>query len=63
MAQRERELEAAANLLDRILDRIKSGELQAPGRVAARLEGAVIGLRQVAKAAPTSKRTRGGRGW
>ena len=36
------------DLRDRILAKIKAGELRAPGRVVARLEGAVIGLRAVA---------------
>jgi hypothetical protein len=50
------DVEAAAELLDQIVARIKAGELQAPGRVVARLEGAVIGLREVAE--PTSTRAK-----
>lgn len=48
MAEHQRDIEAAADLLDRILGRIKAGELGAPRRVVARLEGAVIGLREAA---------------
>src|SRR5581483_1917053 len=49
-----RDVEAAADLLDQILAKIKAGELRAPGRVVARLEGAVIGLRGVAEKTPAA---------
>jgi hypothetical protein len=50
----QRELRAAAELLRALLARVEAGELTAPKRVVARLEGAVTALAAVAQ--PTLRR-------